>query len=431
MPRLTKNSPKAGTLRKIPVAALRPGMFLNEMCGSWMDHPFWNTRFLLDNPADIHSLCKSAVKEVWIDTSRGLDVDEESRPAASETRAEAEQRSERELARTVAQPTVLVARVELQSEVKRAAALCGKAKGEITAMFSAARMGQTVAAEKLEPLVEEIAESVQRNPGALISLARLKSQDDYTFMHSVAVCGLMIALARQLGLEQLQIREAGMAGLIHDLGKAMVPLTILNKPGKLTDEEFTLMKQHPRYGYEMLLEGAGVADLALDVCLHHHEKTDGSGYPDHLNGDTISVFAKMGAVCDVYDAITSDRPYKAGWDPAVAIRKMNEWSKGHFDQRVFQAFVKSVGIYPVGSLVRLESGMLGVIVEISADSLLLPSVKTFYCTRRKARTTPRVINLADVNCNERIKAWEEPGQWNFPDLNELWSGMEATRASAA
>ena len=427
---LIKDSAKPENLRKISVEQLRPGMFLNEMCGSWMDHPFWNTRFLVENPADIQSLCGSAVKEVWIDIALGLDVGDESATPVGETRAEAEARSERELVETLAQPTVVIARVELACEVKRAAALCAKARGEITAMFSAARMGKTVTAEKLEPLVEEISNSVQRNPGALISLARLKTQDDYTFMHSVAVCGLMIALARQLGLDQQQIREAGMAGLIHDLGKAMVPLEILNKPGKLTDEEFTLMKEHPRYGYDMLVEGVGVGEVSLDVCLHHHEKDDGSGYPDRLHSETISLFAKMGAVCDVYDAITSDRPYKAGWDPAVSIRKMNEWSKSHFDPRVFQAFVKSVGIYPIGSLVRLESGMLGVIVEISADSLLTPCVKTFYCTRRKARIAPKLIDLSSAK-GERIKSWEDPGQWNFPDLLELWSGMEMPRVGAA
>lgn len=426
-----KSKSKPESLRKISVNDLRTGMFLTEMCGSWMDHPFWNTRFLLDNPADIESLRNSAVKEVWIDTAQGLDVAEAASAPPSETRAETEQRVERELVESLVQPTVLVPRVELASEVKRAAALCGKAKGEVTAMFSEARMGKAVSPEKLEPLVEEISNSVQRNPGALVSLARLKSADDYTFMHSVAVCGLMIALARQLGLEQAQIREAGMAGLIHDLGKAMVPLEILNKPGKLTDDEFDRMKQHPRYGYDMLMEGAGVGEIPLDVCLHHHEKVDGSGYPDRLDSETISLFAKMGAVCDVYDAITSDRPYKAGWDPAVAIRKMNEWSNGHFDPRVFQAFVKSVGIYPIGSLVRLESGLLAVVTEISPDSLLTPTVKAFYCTRRKSRLSPRLLDLAKLTGKERIKSWEDPGHWNFPDLYELWSGLEASRAGSA
>ena len=428
---MSKHDAKPATLRKISVEQLRTGMFLNEMCGSWMDHPFWNTRFLLENPADIDSLRNSAVKEVWIDTARGLDVAGDQDTAPTETREEADERIERELEATLALPTKTIARVELAGEVRRAAALCAKAKGAITSMFSEARMGKAVSAESMEPLVEEISSSVARNPGALISLARLKTQDDYTFMHSVAVCGLMIALGRQLGLNEDEIREAGMAGLVHDLGKAMVSLDILNKPGKLTDAEFNEMKAHPRYGYDMLLEGRGVGEIPLDVALHHHEKVDGSGYPDRLDAETITLFAKMGAVCDVYDAITSDRPYKAGWDPAVAIRKMNEWSKGHFDARVFQAFVKSVGIYPVGSLVLLESGLLGVIVEVAPESLLTPQVKAFYCTRRKSRITPKVLDLARMKGSERIKRWEDPGHWNFPDLTELWSGLEDRRAHTA
>ena len=160
------------------------------------------------------------------------------------------------------------------------------------------------------------------------------------------------------------------------------------------------------------------------MCLHHHEKIDGSGYPDHLAGDAISLYAKMGAVCDVYDAITSNRAYKAAWSPAEALRKMTEWSAGHFDRLVFQAFVKCVGIYPVGSLVRLESGLLGVVVGNSDHNLLAPSVKTFYCTHRKARLSPKVLDLSRSNAQDKIKQWESPANWPFPDLDELWSGTQ-------
>jgi putative nucleotidyltransferase with HDIG domain len=261
---------------------------------------------------------------------------------------------------------------------------------------------------------------VSRNPGALISLARLKTADDYTYMHSVAVCALMVALARELGMDEAQTRAAGTAGLLHDLGKAVMPLDVLNKPGKLTDAEFAIIRSHPEEGHRLLLQAKSADAVALDVVLHHHEKVDGSGYPKRLRGDEISIFAKMGAVCDVYDAITSNRPYKAGWDPAESVRKMAEWSQGHFDPRVFQAFVKSIGIYPIGSLVLLSSGRLGVVTEQGRKSLLTPQVKVFFSTRSNARIRPEIIDLGSAGCPHKIVGREDPEKWKFPDLNEMW-----------
>ena len=150
---------------------------------------------------------------------------------------------------------------------------------------------------------------------------------------------------------------------------------------------------------------------------------DGSGYPEGLGADQISLYAKMGAVCDVYDAITSNRPYKAGWDPSEAIRKMAEWADGHFDPAVFQAFVKSLGIYPVGSLVRLDSGKIAVVVEQSKRSLLKPVVKVFYSTKSGCRIAPRLVDLSAPLCQDGIAGREDPAAWEFPDLTELWSGL--------
>jgi putative nucleotidyltransferase with HDIG domain len=284
-------------------------------------------------------------------------------------------------------------------------------------------MGKTVDTVGAQRLVEEISDSVSRNTSALISLARLKTADDYTYMHSVAVCAMMIALARQLGLDEEQTRHAGMAGLLHDLGKAVMPMDVLNKPGKLTDAEFTIIKSHPVEGHKMLLAAGNVDPLVLDVCLHHHEKTDGSGYPKGLKGDEISLFAKMGAVCDVYDAITSNRPYKAGWDPAESLRKMAEWAEGHFDHKVFQAFVKSLGIYPIGSLVRLTSGRIGVVMEQTSKSLTTPRVKVFFSTKSNLRITPVIVDLSLPDTTDKIASREDPEKWRFSDLNELWSGL--------
>ena len=411
-------------LKRIPVNQLSLGMHLQAFCGAWLEHPFWRTKFVLSDPNDLILIRESTITEVWIDVSKGLDI--EATDAEQIVAVEA-----------IPEPAPVVQeKSSFNDEVKRAAKICAKGKEAVVSMFQEARMGKAIEAEAAALLVEEISNSVLRNPGALISLARLKIADDYTYMHSVAVCALkiaddytymhsvavcalMIALSRKLGLDEQQTREAGMAGLLHDLGKAMIPMEILNKPGKLTEEEFTLVKTHPEEGHKLLLGGKGISDITKDVCLHHHEKIDGSGYPKGLNGETMSLFAKMGAVCDVYDAITSNRPYKAGWDPAESIKRMAEW-KGHFDPTVFQAFVKSLGIYPVGSLVRLESGKLGVVVEQGEQSLLKPKVRVFFSTKSQAYINPELIDIA--RSPEKIAGREDAAKWGIKDIDRYWAG---------
>ncbi|WP_324779306.1 HD-GYP domain-containing protein [Thiobacillus sedimenti] len=402
-------------LKKIHVNNLRPGMHLHELVGPWMSHPFWRSKFVLTDPADIRRIVESGITEVWIDASKGLDVADAPtgvpEPSVSDMLMEAE----------VRQPVAAPRQTSMSEELKRAAMICAKARHAVVAMFQEVRMGKAISAEAAGELVEEISSSVLRNPGALISLARLKTADDYTYMHSVAVCALMVALARQLGLDDGAVREAGMAGLLHDLGKALMPMDVLNKPGKLSDDEFRIIKSHPVAGHRLLVDGGTASDVVLDVCLHHHEKVDGSGYPDRLTGDQTTLFAKMGAVCDVYDAITSNRPYKAGWDPAESLRRMTEWSKGHFDERVFQAFVKSIGIYPVGSLVRLDSGRLAVVIEQSEKSLLAPRVKAFFSTRSRTYIVPEVLDLSRPGVVDKIVGREDAAQWGIQNLDALWT----------
>lgn len=402
-------------LKKISVDQVRLGMHLHQFCGSWMDHPFWRTRFVIDDPEDLAQIRASAVHEVWIDASKGLDVE------SGETVAEEVEESELDAMQAALPPPSKPQPASMEQEIQRAAKICAKSRQAVVSMFREARMGKAIDARNAVPLVDEITNSVMRNPGALISLARLKTADDYTYMHSVAVCALMISLARRLGLDEQQTREAGVAGLLHDLGKAMIPNKILNKPGHLTDEEFAIVKTHPVEGHKLLLDGSGVSAGVLDVCLHHHEKIDGSGYPEALKAEQISQMARMGAVCDVYDAITSNRPYKNGWDPAESLRKMAQW-KGHFDEAVFQAFVRSLGIYPVGSFVRLESGRLGVVLEQNPESLLTPRVKVFFSTKSQAYFKPEVVDLAKSAARDKIVGREEPAKWGIKDIDVYWVG---------
>lgn len=402
-------------LKRIPVDQLRLGMHLHELCGAWVDHPFWRSKFVLRDPADLESVRASSIREVVIDVDLGLDV----QPAAAPVAA-------------VVVPPVAPAlvghprerRQDRTQQLAQARKLVRQSHRQVQSMFNEARMGRAADMDGGRQLVDEIAGSVMDSPGTLVSLVRLKSADQYTYLHSVAVCALMVALGRQLGLAEGAVREAGLAGLMHDLGKAMMPMDVLNKPGKLTDAEFAVIKSHPKRGHELLVEGGNASAEVLDVCLHHHEKFDGSGYPERLSGEAISLVARMGAVCDVYDAVTSDRPYKAGWNPADALRQMAQW-KGHFDPAVFQVFVKSIGIYPAGSLVRLASGRLAVVLEQSGGSLLAPRVKAFFSTKSNLRIVPEEIDLAAPRCSDKIVACEPPEPWRFQDIDELWAGEAA------
>ena len=390
-------------------------MHIHALKGAWMDHPFWKSKFVINDPADLAKLQASVIKQVVIDVEKGLDVEKEG-GRVTESQDKPAPLSEK----TTPPIETVVKKISASEETAAAKRIISASKKAVTGMFNDARLGKVVNAEAAMPLVEEISASIDRNKGALVSLARLKTQDDYTYMHSVAVCALMTALAKEMGLSERESKQAGLAGLMHDVGKATIPLEVLNKPGALTDDEFALVKQHPKNGYE-LLKQAGINDaVTLDVCLHHHEKVDGKGYPDQLSGEGISLYAKMGAICDVYDAVTSDRPYKSGWAPAESIKKMAQW-KGHFDEKVFKAFVKSIGIYPIGSVVLLKSKKLGIVIDQSQKSLLTPVVKVFFSTKINARIPIQVIDLSKPSVNDEIASLDAAENWGVENVDELWS----------
>ena len=394
------------TLKKVPIEKLRPGMYVHELGGSWMDHSFWRTRFVISGSGDLQNMREAGLREVVLDTAKGLDVDDgaSTQPAAPELVAPTH--------------TAPAPRVSVREEITRAAAITRAGEKAVRSMFATARMGRAVTADSMQPLVSEIHDSVSRNPHALVGLARLKTKDDYTYMHSVAVCGLMTLLARKMNLPEDIVHRLAMGGLLHDIGKMTIPDAILNKPGKLTDEEFAIIRTHPKAGWQLLQENEMHDEIVLDVCLHHQEKLDGSGYPDKLAGDKLSRYARIAAVCDVYDAVTSVRPYNNGWNPGEALRRMFSW-KGHFDEAVLRAFISCLGIYPVGSLVRMQSARIGVIVD-QGEKPLEPMVKVFYSAKSNSYIPPQMLDLSRVQ--DRIAGVEDPEKWHFKDLATIWSG---------
>ena len=386
-------------LKKIPISDLSLGMYIDKFDGNWLKHPFWKSSFKLETGKDFKAIKVSGITHLWIDTAKGNDVPD----VAPEKNPKPQEKLN-------PKPREKNTTISLEKEMQAAQKTLDKAKLAIIDMFNDARMGNTISTSEIGPLVDEISESVARNPSAMICITRMKTKDDYTYLHSVAVCALMIALGKQLNYEG-DMHSLGMAGLLHDVGKMAIPEDILNKPGKLTDEEFEIVKQHPLRGWEMLKENGNADKNCLEVCLHHHEKIAGNGYPDKLSGDKISLIARMGAVCDVYDAITSDRSYKSGWEPAESLKRMAEWQKDHFDEAVFKAFVKTIGIYPTGTLVKLKSGRLGVVTDQSDKTLLKPKIKIFYSSSTKSPIPTKTIDLG--RSQETIESIENPEDWGF------------------
>ena len=397
-------------LKKIRIEQLQVGMYVHTLCGAWLAHDFWRTSFLVDTTEVLTKLRASPVQEVWIDTRKGLNTTQ-ALPAS--------------VLAAFAEDTTPAS---LNQELERASAMCDEASDAVMRMFSEARMGRALDLSTASTLVQAICSSVERHPDALISMARLKTSDNYTYMHSVAVCGLMVALARKMELSEAQIMQAGMAGLLHDMGKAHSDPNILNKPGALTDEEFKHMQRHPVKGF-LMLQGSVQDEGVLDACLHHHERMDGKGYPHGLAGADIRLLTRMTTICDVYDAITSDRPYKKGWAPGVALQRMAQWCHTHLDAQIFETFVKAIGLYPVGSLVRLQSGLLGVVCAPAQNSMSTPQVAAFYHIGLQRMLRPAKLLDLEKLPDERIVAGEDPSKWPFTNLEQLWQKAVATASA--
>ncbi len=397
-------------IKKILTYQLKPGVFIHDLNCGWMEHPFMSTRFKLKTDKEIARIRAAGIREVYIDTDLGLDI--EAAPTAAEVRAELDD----EILR-VAEAPAATPRTATREELARAQKIHSEANLIMRNLMNDARLGKQVRVEALEPVIDRMAGSILRNSGALLSLTRIKNKDEYTFQHSVGVSALLIAFCRALDHDEETIRQAGIGGMVHDVGKMQTPDHILNKPGKLTDDEFTVMRHHVVASREILEVTPNISKIALEVAAQHHERHDGSGYPDRLKGAQISLIGQMAAIIDVYDAITSDRVYHKGLAPTEALRKLVEWSKFHFNPELVHAFARVVGIYPVGTLVQLESGRLAVVVEHRETSMLQPLVRVIFDGKRNHYLKPQDIDLSRPSGGaDRILGHESPKKWQIDPL---------------
>lgn len=403
-------------IKKIATEQLRPGMFVHDLNCGWMEHPFMHNHFKVESHAEIEKITHIGIREVYIDTELGLDV----KDAQTEEDVRAEIHDK--MVKVVQAHPVRPRPRPVKEEMAAAKQVHHEANQAVHSIMTDIRVGKQIEVEQIDPVVERITDSILRNRDALISLGRIKERDNYTFQHSVNVCALLVSFSNALDFEPATIREVGIGGLLHDIGKMKVPLSILNKPGPLTEKEFEAMKSHAALGRDILRETPNIPDNAIMVAGQHHERYDGTGYPDQLKSDEISRFGQMAAIVDVYDALTSNRVYHKGEEPTGVLRKLYEWSKFHFDVELVQHFIRTIGIYPIGSLVSLESGRLAVVVEQGQESLLRPIVRVIFDLKQGFKITPKNIDLSQPvgkGGADRIVGYELPEKWKINPFDYL------------
>ncbi len=245
----------------------------------------------------------------------------------------------------------------------------------VSNMIHAVRSGHGIDVKQTQEVSEKLVEEVLQAPDAIMNLMDIKSFDDYTFTHNINVATICLLIGQAMGLSKEDMNDLGAGGMLHDVGKLKIPLSILNKDGKLTDQEFAEMKSHPTYGYEILSKSKGISERARMIALQHHEKFQGGGYPKRLKGNEISLFARICAVADVYDALTTDRPYRVAMSPYEAMKILNAGIDNHFDPKILTAFVRKFSLYPAGSLVALNDGSYALVLKNNPSSVIRPVIK--------------------------------------------------------
>jgi len=375
--------------QKIDVADLRIGMYIVDIDRPWLDSPFLFQGFPIESQKDIDWVQRTC-HYVYIDAKQAINL---TPPKSSEIRPVRHTATEKAI-RRLARKSKYQNQASFIEEFKPARTIRFKAKAYLETIFEDIRLGRSVDTEGAKEVVRSMVDSITRNPDAELWFTQLRKKDEYTADHSLNVCVLTLVFGRHLNFTESVLNELGIGALLHDIGKMRIPINVLNKPGPLTEDELALVRKHPTFGAEILKKTSGVSQTAVDIAYCHHERVDGEGYPRGLKADEISLFSKMVAVVDVYDAITSNRVYHHGMSPCDALRNMYQWQHKDFDESLVEDFIQCLGIYPVGSVVQLNTNEIGIIMNDNKEHRLKPTVMLVLDKKQYPLFPTHMVNLA-------------------------------------
>jgi len=364
---------------KLPSDSLEIGMHVTRLDRPWTEVPVLMQGLTIETPDDVDMLRDHCVyvyieieKEFWLEVSKGMieQAEEKAHPGFREN-------------------------TDIHEELPRAKYTFEETRDQVEDVLESISNGEAFDIDESRKAIQSCVASVLKNANALLWLTQVKDQDRYTAEHSLRVGILAIAFGRFLGFNDDDLEMLGLCGMLHDVGKIKIPDEILNKPARLSRVEFEIMKEHAELGKDILLEQKGVEKLIIDTAHYHHERLDGKGYPEKLNAAYLHQFIRIISIVDVYDAITSARPYKNG-SPAFDALKILFSERGkHFDHDLVEAFIRMVGIYPPGTLVEMTNGEVGIVVSTNPNSRLRPKVELVLTADKKIRP-PYIINLLDA-----------------------------------
>lgn len=380
----------------------------------------------------IERLIELGVERVTIDTSKVLNTDEgdtydsdvgdlpeqtlDREEQETSEKSDSEDKTEKKVSPNV-KSNPLTDKISPKN-LRKAKALFSEAKNIQKKILDDVVKGQQISLQEVKSITEQSTLEIFENPDALACIINIREKDDYLLEHSTSVSILISIFARYLGIDIEITKELSVGAFLHDIGKIMIPSHILDKPGKLTDDEFVIMKTHIDHSIKLISAMPAISELSLSVAALHHEKIDGSGYPSGLLEKDISKYGKMITICDIYDALTAHRVYKEGMAQVKAFSILLNMAKRNLlDIHLVNSFIKCMGVYPVGSLVQLNSKQLAVVEESNPNDPTRPRVKTFYSVSQMHFVGSKEINLAN-NEREHIEKGVRADDFDL-DMNKI------------
>lgn len=407
--------------KKVPVEDLAVGMFVAELDRPWMDTPFLLQGFLIDSPEQISEL-RRYCRYVHVDPLRSTETAnrlELGRLPAEQTRSNPLPLSWQHETDHIQAPNwnlvEYLDQVSMETELPQAKGIFAEGELVVAELFDNVRATGLTNLARVNKVVDSMVQSMVRNPDALTLLARIRRKSHYVYAHALNVSIHTLAFGRHLGFPKKDLQRLGLGGLLLDVGTLRVPNELLSRQGKLEEAEYRAVQRHVDYGIDLLQHAWGLSGLEVDMVRGHHEREDGSGYPAHLTGPKIPVPAKMAAIVDCFDALTSVRPYARTHTPYEALQMLYDWSKQTLHGPLVEEFIQCLGIYPVGGLVELNSGEVGLIIAHNRVRRLKPRISLLLDQHKKPYRSPITLDL--------LNAPKLPGEVPYAIARALEDGM--------